>query len=196
MLLKHLIQLLKHLIHLIHTWVAHATKAPYKAPDSFGASGSEKTAHSSAYAPNGLLVVGEREIMHRQNLGVGHASEQQEARLKGREQLQARALPNRQQQVSQQDRIRRMKRAAEEEFLSAVQAEPGLVTTRSLRSPVQGPSIHPRQQQHKHEITGEHGSVQRHEFIKDLAVFQMRLEPYYLPKGVSRPGTTRQSVLP
>jgi hypothetical protein len=92
--------------------------------------------------------------MRRQNSGVGHASEQQEARLKGREQLQTRALANRQQQVSQQESQQdRMKRAAEEEF------------------------FHSRQQkQQQHEITGEQGSIQRHEFIKDLKVLQRRLE--------------------
>ena len=123
------------------------------------------------------------------NSGVGHASEQQEARLKGREQLQARALANRQQQVSQTDR---MKRAAAEEVLSTVQAELGLVTTRSA---VQGPSIHSRmQQQQQHKITGEQGSIQRHEFINDLAVLQRRHEERERDRGRESRESTRKWV--
>jgi hypothetical protein len=150
-----------------------ATKALHTPPDRFGTSGSEQSAYLST--PSVLPVVGEREMMHRQkNSGVGRASEQQEARLKGQEQLQARARANRQQQLSQQQD--RMKSAAAAEFVSAVQAELGLVTARPA---VQAPSIHSRQQQQQHEITAEEGSIQRNEFIKDLEVLQMRLEPYH-----------------
>jgi hypothetical protein len=189
-LLHVLLKLLKHVIHLLSTSLAHATKALHTPPDRFGTSGSEQSAYLST--PSVLPVVGEREIMHRQKIsGVGRASEQQEARLKGQEQLQARARANRQQQLSQQQD--RMKSAAEAEFISAVQAELGLVTTRPV---VQAPSIHSRQQKQQHAISAEEGSIQRHEFIKDLAVFQTRLESYHLPKGFPRPGTTRQIVLP
>ena len=189
-LLHVLLKLLKHVIHLRSTSLAHATKAPYTPLDRFGTSGSEQSAYLST--PSVLPVVGEREIMHRQkNSGVGHASEKQEARLKGQEQLQARARANRQHQLSQQQD--KMKRAAEAQFVSTVQAEVGLVTTRPA---VQAPSIHSRQQQQQDEITAEEGSIQHHEFIKGLAVLQMRLEPYHLPKGVPRPGTIRQIVLP